>query len=132
MLLNMWLNGANGHLPWQTVGGDNALDVNDRGAGGGSAILVPGDRFGLEAVADMRLKALRDGQQLIEYMALLARKHNLQREQVQAMVMRAAAFSAERRAGAGADDADALLFSSLKAWQIAGLRRALAELLTAK
>ncbi|MHB0998270.1 MAG: fibronectin type III domain-containing protein, partial [Armatimonadota bacterium] len=66
-MLNAWVNGADGVLPWQTLGGDAALDINDGDGGGGNALLVPGGRFGLKAVADMRLKSMRDGQQIIEY-----------------------------------------------------------------
>ncbi len=128
-ILNAWTNGANGVLPWQTLGGDGALDNNDGGGGGGNALLVPGDRFGLEVVGDMRLKALRDGQQLAEYLAILAERRDLQREQVKAIVHQAVQFGAGTRAGAGADNADALQFSTLKAWQIAELRRRLAQLI---
>lgn len=128
-LLNVWLNRGNGVLPWQTLGGENSLDVNDRGAGGGNALLVPGKRFGLPVVGDMRLKALREGQQICEYLIILARRRNLQREQLKVMVHRAVEYKAGTRAGAGADNADALQFSTLKAWQISELRRTLAELI---
>ena len=99
------------------------------GGGGGNALLVPGKRFGLDVVGDMRLKALRDGQQMIEYLVLLSRKYGLQREQVKEMVHRAVYLKAVTRAGAGADNADALEFGTLKAWQISELRRGLAELI---
>jgi hypothetical protein len=130
MLVNLWLNGSNGHLPWQTLGSDKALDVNDAGASGGNALIVPGTRFGVDVVGDMRLKALRDGEQIIEYMTILAAKRGLQREQIQAMVLDAVRIEAGRKAGAGADDADALRFSTLKDWQISQLRQRLAELIT--
>jgi len=128
-ILNAWTNGANGVLPWQTLGGDGALDSNDAGAGGGNALLVPGERFGREVVADLRLKALREGEQVAEYLTLLAQRHNLQREQVKALVHRAMQFEAGTRAGTGADNADALQFSTLQAWQLTELRRRLAELI---
>ncbi|MFQ6131763.1 MAG: hypothetical protein ACE5R4_06980 [Armatimonadota bacterium] len=128
-ILNAWTNGANGVLPWQTLGPDRALDDNDRGTGGGNALLVPGDRFGLEVVGDMRLKALREGQQIAEYLTLLAERRGLQREQIKAMVHQAVHFEAATRAGTGADNADALQFTTLKAWQISELRRRLAELI---
>jgi hypothetical protein len=130
MLVDLWLNGSNGHLPWQTLGSDKALDVNDAGASGGNALIVPGTRFGVDVVGDMRLKALRDGEQIIEYMTILAAKRGLQREQIQAMVLDAVRIEAGRKAGAGADDADALRFSTLKDWQISQLRQRLAGLIT--
>jgi len=132
MLLSMWANGANAHLPWQTLGDERALDDGDKAAGGGSALLIPGKRVNQTVLADMRLKAFRDGQQLIEYLVELGRRYNLNREQLKAMVHGAVAIETGRVAGAGADNADALVFGSLKAWQLAGLRRAIAELIVKK
>ena len=131
-ILNAWANGANGVLPWQTLSRtDKALDTNDS-ATNGNALLVPAGRLGLPVVGDMRLKALRDGQQIVEYMTLLAERHGLQREQIKAMVHDAVAITAGTAAGAGADNADALRFGTLKAWQISELRRTLAELIVKK
>jgi len=127
-ILNAWTNGADAALPWQTLAREAALDINDR-ATSGNALLVPGGRFGLKVVADMRIKALRTGQQLAEYMTILAKRKNLTREQIKAMVHEAIAIRAGTRAGAGADNADALVFGTIKAWQIAELRRRLAELI---
>ena len=126
-LLNDWTNGANASLPWQTLGDEGALDANDGGAGGGNALIIPGKRFGQAVLGDMRLKALRDGQQLVEYLVLLGKRRGLNREQIQTMVHRAVRVEAGRVAGAGADNADALRFGTLKAWQIAALRREVAE-----
>ena len=132
MLLSMWANGANAHLPWQTLGDEGALDNNDKAAGGGSALLIPAKRLGQTVLADMRLKAFRDGQQLIEYLVELGKRYRLNREQLKAMVHGAVAIETGRVAGAGADNADALVFGPLKAWQIAALRRAVAELIAKK
>ena len=78
----------------------------------------------------MRLKAFRDGQQLIEYLVELGKRRHLTREQLKAMVYGAVSIKAGRVAGAGADNADALQFSTLQAWQLAEIRRALATLIT--
>ena len=131
MMLNVWTNGAHGILPWQTLGDDSALDNGDP-RGGGNALIVPGKRFGISVVGDMRLKAFREGQQLTEYMTILADRYELQREQVKAMVHRAVNIQAGQKAGSGADNADAMQFNTLKAWQISELRRALAELILNK
>jgi hypothetical protein len=124
-VLSIWLNGADGHLPWQTCGNDASLDKNDNV--GGSAIFVPGKRFGLPVVADMRLKAFRNGEQIVEYLALLADKRGLSREQLKLIVFDAVEIRAGRKKGAGADNADALRFSSLSAWDIRELRKAILE-----
>ena len=85
-LLTSWADGADAFAGWQTLGSDKALDAGDAGAEGGSALLVPGDRFHVAVVADMRLKALRDGQQLIEYLTLLTQRRQLTREQIKVMI----------------------------------------------
>jgi len=126
-LLSIWVDGADAFLPWQTLGSEKALDENDRGAGGGNALLVPGARFQRPVVADMRLKALRDGQQLIEYLVLLGRKHDLNRRQIKAMIQEAVRLEARARPGAGVDNAGAVQFGTLSAWQISELRRRVAE-----
>ena len=137
-LLTSWADGANAFAGWQTLGSDKALDVCDAGAEGGSALLVPGDRFHLPVVADMRLKALRDGQQLIEYLTLLAERRQLTREQIKAMI-----HDALRSGGRGRDrplavarrpvaDSDGLSLDQLSSWSLCQLRRRIAEMLTAE
>jgi hypothetical protein len=128
-LLQVWLNGADGFLPWQTLGDDTSLDQTDNV--GGNTLLVPGTRFGLPVVGDLRLKALRDGAQLIEYLVLLADRHHLQREQVGASLAKVLSVSAGSDAGALLDDADAGRYSTLAAWQIAAVRRQVAEWISA-
>jgi hypothetical protein len=139
-LLQVWLHGADGFLPWQTLGNDASLDVNDNVDG--NSLLVPGARFGLPVVGDLRLKALRDGEQLIEYLVILSDRYRLQREQVRTMLERVLPLSAATAADSvlplardqnqvsRLDDAEAGRFSTLKAWQLAALRRALAELIS--
>ena len=114
-------------MPWQTLGLDDALEHNDAGAESGNAILVPGERFGVTAVGDMRLKALRDAQQLIEYLTLLGERHRLTRNEIKAMLHNILHSSELRPSESpAASEAD---FTTLTAWQFAGLRRRVAELL---
>ena len=124
-LLQVWLNGADGFLPWQTLGDDTSLDQSDNV--GGNTLMVPGTRFGVPVVGDLRLKALRDGAQLIEYLVLLADRHHLEREQVRATLARVLSVSAGTADGSLLDDADAGQYSTLQAWQIAAVRRQVAE-----
>lgn len=130
-LVNAWLYGANAALPWLGVGSDQSLDLNDP-PGKGYSMVAPGARFGLGPVADIRLKAFRDGEQLIEYLALLAGKYNLTRDQVRAVVFAAASMEGGLLPFADADNADAIRFNLLKDWQITGLRRAVAKLIEEK
>jgi len=124
-LLQVWLNGADGFLPWQTLGDDSSLDQSDNL--GGNTLLVPGTRFGEPVVGDLRLKAFRDGAQLIEYLVLLVERDGLQREQVSDAITRVLTVSAGALDGARLDDADAGRFSTLDTWQIAAVRRQVAE-----
>jgi hypothetical protein len=125
--MHVWLNGGHAHLPWQTLGNDQSLDTNDNV--GGNAILVPGDRFGVPVVGDMRLKAARDGQQLAEYLELFRKKYNLTREQVKALVLERLTLQSQTTAGASADHAEVPTSITLRAWEIANLRRALADMI---
>ncbi|HVY62257.1 MAG TPA: hypothetical protein VHF22_11425, partial [Planctomycetota bacterium] len=125
MLADIWLHGGDGALPWQTLGNDGSLDRNENVDG--AALLVPGGRFRRPVVADLRVKALREGEELGEYLAILADRRYLSREQIAAAIAKVAPTHAERAAGASADDADALRFGGWKAWQLVELKRAIAE-----
>ena len=128
-LLDAYLNGADGVVTWQTLGSAKALDENDAGAlGGGNALLIPVEGpQGRHVVADLRLKAMRDGQQLIEYLHLLAKKRNLNREQLKAMVESIVSF--QPTAAAANPTADTDRFPTPKEWQLQALRRNLAQLI---
>ena len=129
-MLYAWSHGADGFMPWQTLGDEASLDKNDNGPG--NALLVPGTRFGRPVIGDMRLKAMRDGQQVIEYLALLTARYRLTREQVNALLVNSLSISASQARRASLDDARAGRFSALKDWQLSELRRRLAELITTK
>jgi len=126
-LLYAWQQGATGVLPWQTLGNKGALDNGDRAApGGGASLLVSGERFGLPVVADMRVRALRDAQQLTEYLAILGERQGLDRDQIQSLV--AGVYEprptpSDRRP----ESAAAIRLAPLQAWELEGLRRALAS-----
>ncbi len=129
---NSWFRGANAALPWQAMGKEKALDINDS-AVGGNAMIVPAQKtLGVPVVADIRLKAFRDGEQLIEYLTLFAERYDLTREQVREVVFRSVTFEAGIAKGAGADNADALRFKTLQSWQLAQLKKALAEAIVAR
>ena len=131
MILNCWLNGASAALPWQTLGSDAALDKGDP-PGGGYAMICPGERFGTGAVADYRLKAFRDGEQLVEYLNILAERRKLSRAQLRHLVVSGIGLTTTLRAGASADNADAMSFGTLKDWQLQQLRAAIAKLIVEK
>ncbi len=127
LALNTWLNGADGFQCWWTTGREGSLDVQEGCPG--NALFVPGDRFGLPVVGDMRLKAFRKGEQLVEYLVMLSAKHDLNRRQLKNIVLNALDLEAWRKDGVSADNAEALRFGMLKAWQIEGLRAEILKIL---
>lgn len=129
---NAWMFGANAALPWASMGTERALDNNDSAQGGYAMIVPAQQRLGVPVVADMRLKAFRDGQQLIEYLTIYAERYNLSRKQVEEVVNRSVPFGVGVEKGAAADNADALHFNSLQAWQIVELKKALAKAIVAR
>ena len=128
ILLNAWLHGSEAFTPWQTLGNTASLDTNDEN-GNGNSLLAPARRLGPAVVADIRLKAMRDGEQLIEYLNILAQRNGLNREQLRAMLLPSLNVNATVRAGANADDADALEASTIEPWRMAELRQRVADLI---
>ncbi len=128
-LLSAWADGADAFLAWQALGSEASLEQNDAAAAGGNALLVPGVRFGQAVVGDMRLKAFRDGQQLIEYLTLLSERYRLTREQVKTMLHEATRPQSDPSRARPIDDADTIRLAGLNGWQIQQLRRRVADLL---
>jgi hypothetical protein len=123
--LKAYLAGADGILPWNSLGGDSAFDRPTP-----TTILYPGAKFGLAGpLASLRLKAFRRGQQDVEYLALLAKKMGFDRQQTAAAVAPLLNLSAETRESS-ADDAGAAVFESLNEEQFARLRASVAAALT--
>jgi len=122
-VLNVYLSGGDAFLPWQTLGNDDSLDKNNT-----TTLFVPGDRFGLSVVADMRLKAFRSGEQLIEYCVLLANKKKLSRDQIKEFISRFFKVGM-KRTDTNPDNADAKQSTTIMAWQISELRKQLAKLI---
>ena len=124
--VKVYLAGGDGLLPWQTIGRD--ANFTEPAA---TALLYPGKRFGIMGpLASLRLKALRRGQQDVEYLALLAEKKGLDRPQL----ARLAASTLDLRAvtaQAFLDDAGRTVFESLQAEQFHRLRAAIAAALAA-
>ncbi len=73
--LDLWSRGADGVLPWQTLGTEDSWKTADP-----LALIYPGAPAGEKGpVASLRLKAFRRGQQDAEILALLARHRSWSR-----------------------------------------------------
>jgi hypothetical protein len=129
-VLGAWRQGAQGALVWQSLG--DTLSWRDRDQPGlGNALLVPGPGGGPPVVADLRLKALRDGQQLIEALTVLALREGLERPQIGLLVDR---FCDPRPASwwnPQRDPGFAGLYGRLDAVALERLRRSVLERLAA-
>lgn len=79
--LKAYIAGADGVLPWQSLAGDRAFRRADR-----NGLIVDGGRFGVNAVASLRLKALRRGAQDVELLRILQRKMGWNRDQIGTLV----------------------------------------------
>ena len=114
-VLKSYVHGCDGALPWQSIGGDNAFDTGDfigkdGIADNGNMLVVDGSgRFGVNAVASMRLQSFRSGAQLVELLRLLEKKNNWSRTHSAALVSQRLPLGSQFKQ-AFADDAAALKF----------------------
>ena len=78
--LRAYLAGADGVLPWNVIGGDDAYTTPTD-----TALLVPGERFGIKGpVVSLRAKAFRRGQEDVELLIGLAKRRGWNRTQLAA------------------------------------------------
>lgn len=76
-----FLAGADGILPWNTIGGDGNFEEP-----ADTAILYPGRRFGIDGpVVSLRLKAMLRGAQDVELLRLLAERTGAERRDLRAV-----------------------------------------------
>lgn len=73
--VSAWCLGADGVLPWQTIGNDGSWATADE-----CSLFYPGAKVGSpEPIPSVRLKAYRRGQQDVEYLTMLAQHLNAPR-----------------------------------------------------
>ncbi|HKI84674.1 MAG TPA: hypothetical protein VKA63_10105, partial [Candidatus Krumholzibacteria bacterium] len=86
-ILRAWLDGARGALVWLSLGNADSWAAYDPDDAPGTALLLPASPSGgNEVVGDLRLKALRDAQQLSEWLKLLQAKEGLRRPQMESLL----------------------------------------------
>jgi hypothetical protein len=76
--------GADGVLPWQSLGGAKAFTIPDRNA----LIIDAREQLDIDWVVSLRVKALRRGQQDAELLGLIEKKYGYNREQIRDLVNR--------------------------------------------
>jgi hypothetical protein len=104
----VYLNGGDGLLPWNAVRGARAWEKAEQ-----LTVFYPGNKFGVQQpFASMRLKAYRRGQQDVEYLILLAKKHGWDRDAVTHAASMALDLTADI-AMESAEDAGQIRFQSI-------------------
>ena len=120
--------GADGVLPWQSLGSKSPVDSLKQEDPYGLVLL---DVLGKPSVGSIRLMACRRGAQDVELLLNLGEKYGLNREQLAALFMsKIKAQSALKQANE--DDAAAMDFGPLDADKFAELREGICKLLEAK
>jgi len=119
--------GADGTLPWQTIGADGAFD-----AATDTALMVPGGRVGLrEPLPSLRMKAWRDGIQDAELLWMLRARRGWSDAQLRAWVGQVAGLASWRDGRDPPAEAPIVTFAGLGAEGLARLRAATLEDLSA-
>ncbi|NQT86533.1 DNRLRE domain-containing protein, partial [bacterium] len=110
--VSAWALGADGVLPWQTIGNSGSWTRADP-----LSMFYPGAQVGSQApVPSVRLKAYRRGQQDVEYLALLTRQLGVPRWAVGRAAQDALRLTASARKGpnvGGIEDAGLITFRAL-------------------
>jgi len=120
---------ADGVVPWQSLGSDDAFDRGDNGGENGNALIVDGrKRFNINAVASYRVHAMRSGAQLCELLRLLELKNGWTRTHSAVLVQQKIPLGTEFKQSF-ADDAAAVTFKGLNADRFVELKEAILKLL---
>lgn len=122
--LDAWTLGADGVVPWQTIGNADSWRKADE-----LSLFYPG-RPGRDPgpVPSLRLKAYRRGQQDVEYLTLLALAEGEPRWAVAARVREALHLQGERRVE-GAEDAGSIRYGRLRPRDLWALRQRVGQAL---
>jgi hypothetical protein len=114
--IDAWARGADGILPWQTVGNSDSWKKADA-----LSLFYPGRSAKEGPVPSIRLKAYRRGQQDVEYLTLLSQVKGVPRGVVGDRVRAALHLTAERKTHGG-DDPGLLTFAQLAPRDLYALR----------
>ncbi len=125
--LDAWSLGADGVLPWQTIGTAESWREGDE-----LALFYPLPRTKLGVIPSVRLKAYRRGQQDVEYLTLWARQRGLPRWAIGQQVREALPLAGSRQATetGGAEDAGRIDYARLRPQDFWALRTRIGEALS--
>ncbi|WP_165222002.1 glycoside hydrolase domain-containing protein [Aquisphaera insulae] len=128
--LDAWTLGADGVVPWQTIGTAGSWRQADE-----LALFYPRESArgrGAGVVPSVRLKAYRRGQQDVEYLTLWARRQGLPRQAVAVAARRALKLAGTRRAteAGGVEDAGRIDAAGFDPDALRALRSGIGEALS--
>jgi len=125
--IDAWTRGADGVLPWQTVGNADSWKKADE-----LSLFYPGRDANEGPVPSIRLKAYRRGEQDVEYLTMLAQVKGEPRWAVGERVREALHLSGERKGTGftGGEDAGVVAFTRLKPQDVWALRVRVGEALS--
>ena len=118
--IKVYIYGGDGLLPWNSIGTEGSITKPDQ-----TGILVPGRKFKETVVGSLRLKALRRGQQDVEYLIHLAKKKGYDREQIRDLVLKELNLSSTIKQKF-IDEAAQVEFTNLSAEKFGKLREKIA------
>lgn len=126
--VDAWLDGADGVLPWQTIGSDTSWQNADT-----LSLFYPGGPAGQkEPIASARLKAYTRGQQDVEYLTLLARVEGQSRAELTQRVREILPLtrSKEGTGFVGGEDAGRVDYGKIRPQELWALRVRIGKLLS--
>jgi hypothetical protein len=127
--IDVWSLGADGVVPWQTVGNAKSWDRADA-----LALFYPDRLAGVQAlpIPSIRLKAYRRGQQDVEYLTLWSQGHNEPRWAVGQAVRAQLKLAGTRQATGltGGEDAGRIDYGQLRPQDLWALRVAIGQVLS--
>lgn len=125
--LEAWALGADGVLPWQTVGTDASWKQADE-----LALFYPGRKPKEGPIPSVRLKAYRRGQQDVEYLTLLAKLEQEPRWALGEQVRQALGLAGQRQGTGftGGEDAGRIDYGQLRPQDVWALRIRIGEALS--
>ncbi|MBQ9873909.1 MAG: DUF4091 domain-containing protein [Thermoguttaceae bacterium] len=123
--LDAWSLGADGIVPWQTIGNDNSWRVGDE-----LALFYPAiEESGNCVVPSIRLKAYRRGQQDAEYLNLASKYGKLAREALSANLRKRLRLDETKNEIVSSEDAGTSVYAPVSPDDLISLRRELGEFL---
>jgi hypothetical protein len=124
--LDAWTLGADGIVPWQTIGDSKSWEKSDE-----LALFYPMpqavDRHSVKVVPSLRLKGYRRGQQDVEYLVQLQKRIQQSRQDIALRVRQELNFQSQNQV-TSFEDAGTLNFNAITPQELFKLRMRVAEM----